>query len=148
MKTATQEPAISIIEQIQSAPPDTNIRQWTEETKGAAQGDLNLIRLPEDFDFSGMEKVSATQLTPGATQGSRHTIDPKDFEVYKPYNFGQVERVQVRGKLCFRWIGYALKSLTPNGRIDHPEHAAHCVCGANIQTYGQVDLKTQERVRD
>lgn len=148
MNTATQERTLSIVEQIQSAAVDTNVRQWSETTKGAAQGDLNMLRLPDDFDFSQCERVSATQLAPGTTQGSRHTVSPDDFEVYKPRNFGQIERVRIGGRTCFRWVGFILRSLVPNGKISHPEHADHRVCGANVATYAQVDLQTMERVQD
>lgn len=148
MNTATQERTLSIVEQIQSAAADTEVRQWTKDTKGAAQGDLNMLRLPDGFDFSQCEKVNVTQLAPGSTQGSRHTVSLDDFEVYKPRNFGQIETVEIGGRKCYRWIGYILKSLVPNGKISHPEHAHHRVCGANIATYGQVDLQTMKRVDD
>lgn len=141
-------PSQSIVSQIQSCEPDANIRQWTETTRGGAQGDLLMVRLPDDFSFSGLKKVDVTQLVAGTSIGSRHQISLSDFDVFEPVNFGRIEQVIVRGNRCFRHVGYILCSKIPNGGVTHPEHAPHYLCGANVATFGQVDLQTMRRVED
>lgn len=136
---------------IQEAKQCQEVRAWAgvmEVGDCAPQGDVNLVKLPDDFDFSGLKQVKVTQLAPGNTQGSRHTISLDDFDVYEPANFGRVEKLMIEDEECFRWVGYALKSKSANGVVMHPEHADHEVAGANIQCYIQVDSRTQAVVRD
>lgn len=150
METTTEKTYTSIIDA--SLKAATDVRFWPDDIpvgSGGDQGDLLMWRIdPKELD--GMEEVfCVTQLAPGTSQGSRHTIgDPKCWRVFKPKNFGQFINTGGRSKPTGHIQGYALLCLDRD-RITHPEHAPHSIgSGCAIQTAGQTDARTLQWAKD
>jgi hypothetical protein len=74
------------------------------------QGDLRIIRLPDDVDTSGFVSVRAKlQLVDGTTQGSRHCLDSLDgVEMFALKDAGPLDGPVIR--------------TTAERAILHPEH--------------------------
>lgn len=149
-KEATKQGYQEVIESSENAL--TEVREWPDDMPigaGGDQGDLLMWRLPNDFDTKGCKKVDATQLAPGATQGSRHTIEcPNDVIVWQAPNHGQfVNTSKVRERPMGYIQGYVLE-VKNRTMIAHPEHAWHSVPCGFIQTAGQVDARTLEWAKD
>lgn len=129
----------------------TAVRVWADDYavgQGKDQGDLLLWMT--DADISTMERVHAIgefQLAPGTSQGSRHTINAEDVEVYKPKNFGQFVNVGTRDEPAGHIAGYVLKVLRRT-ELKHPEHPWHELPCGLIQTAGQTDARTLQWAKD
>mgnify|MGYP001559017079 CR=1 FL=1 len=129
----------------------SKVRVWRDDYaigQGKDQGDLLLW--VSDADVSKMERVQATgdfQLAPGTTQGSRHTVDARDVEIYKPAGFGQLVNVGTRKRPAGHILGYVLKVLRRT-ELKHPEHPWHELSCGIIQTAGQVDARTLNWMED
>lgn len=79
------------------------------------QGDVRIIRLPDDFDMTHLKKLEKvpTQLAPGSTIGSRHCLASTDGVT--AYELKESNALD----------GPVLRFDQPNS-VTHPEHG-HCV---------------------
>ena len=128
-----------------AAEPDTEVRYIDKMELGecARQGDVYITKIEK---CEG-NKSQTRQLADGTSQGSRHVIQGKGAVVYKPSNFGQIERVNLSGKECTRFVSYQFENKEYT-TLTHPTHADFSIPPGCYQTTIQTDARTNARVRD
>lgn len=101
------------------------------------QGDVRIIRLPDDFDLDAncerMEEVPV-QLAPGNTLGSRHCLD--STEGVTPYRFTEDNPLD----------GPVLQMATPRSLV-HPEHGDCVGLPVGKYTFPGQRVKAEEERR-
>lgn len=110
-----------------------------KEGQAIRQGDLYLVYSPNE---SKGERLKQTQLAPGNTQGSRHTVD-SSVAVYAHPKQNQVITTS-NGKFV---QGPVIES-SDRFSLLHPEHADHSLPAGRYTTRYQYDPRFDKRVVD
>ena len=142
--------AIEALEKIQSAADTASmeVRDVGDLEIGQAihQGDVYLWRVPSNHPKG--ELLGTRQIAVGTSVGSRHVVEGREVFVYAgvkyPEGFTEPE-----GCPPNTLLGPVVVVKGGSMLLTHPEHAHHCVKGAQtFQTTYQFDARTMRQVAD